>query len=65
MLYLTILQDKIGGLKMGNNLQQDEQEKEVKKARIKMIIKYGLACIAWTVAAVVIIAAMIYFLFMG
>lgn len=50
---------------MGINLQQDEQEKEIKKARIKMIIKYGLACIAWTVAAIVIIAAMIYFLFLG
>lgn len=48
---------------MGINLQQEEQEQEVKKARMKMIVKYGLAFIAWTAAAVVVIAAMIYFLF--
>lgn len=50
---------------MENNLQQDEQEKEAKKARIKMAVKYGLAFVTWTAAAIAIIAAMIYFLFVG
>lgn len=41
-------------------LEQEEQEKEVKKVRRTMILKYGLAFAGWTAVALLSIGLLVF-----